>query len=65
VLQSTAACALLTLATATPAPPGFALTAALNLTGTLAWFVRQTTELEVNMNSGGVGLAASLAGGGF
>ncbi|KAI8472504.1 MAG: P-loop containing nucleoside triphosphate hydrolase protein [Monoraphidium minutum] len=30
---------------------GFALTSALNLTGTLAWMVRQTTELEVNMNS--------------
>lgn len=32
---------------------GLALTSALNLTGTLAWMVRQTTELEVNMNSGG------------
>jgi hypothetical protein len=36
---------------------GLALTSALNLTGTLAWIVRQTvrqtTELEVNMNSGG------------
>jgi hypothetical protein len=31
---------------------GLALTSALNLTGTLAWMVRQTTELEVNMNSG-------------
>jgi hypothetical protein len=31
---------------------GLALSAALNLTGTLAWLVRQTTELEVNMNSG-------------
>eukprot|EP00775_Hariotina_reticulata_P001784 gene1784-2118_t len=30
---------------------GLALTSALNLTGTLAWMVRQTTELEVNMNS--------------
>ncbi|GBF89551.1 canalicular multispecific organic anion transporter [Raphidocelis subcapitata] len=30
---------------------GFALTSALNLTGTLAWLVRQTTELEVAMNS--------------
>lgn len=34
---------------------GLALTSALNLTGTLAWMVRQTTELEVNMNSGGLG----------
>jgi hypothetical protein len=34
---------------------GLALTSALNLTGTLAWMVRQTTELEVNMNSGGCG----------
>jgi hypothetical protein len=32
---------------------GLALTSALNLTGTFAWMVRQTTELEVNMNSGG------------
>lgn len=31
---------------------GFALTSALSLTGTLAWFVRQTTELELAMNSG-------------
>lgn len=31
---------------------GFALTSALSLTGTLSWMVRQTTELEVNMNSG-------------
>jgi hypothetical protein len=32
---------------------GLALTSALNLTGTLAWLVRQVTELEVNMNAGG------------
>jgi hypothetical protein len=47
-----------------PPPPGlagFALTSALNLTGTLAWMVRQTTELEVNMNSGeGVGVSYDL-----
>ncbi|KAF8057290.1 Abcc2 [Scenedesmus sp. PABB004] len=30
---------------------GLAISSALNLTGTLAWMVRQTTELEVNMNS--------------
>lgn len=30
---------------------GLALTSALNLTGTLAWMVRQVTELEVNMNA--------------
>lgn len=32
---------------------GFALTSALNLTGTMNWLVRQLTELEVNMNAGG------------
>jgi ABC-type multidrug transport system fused ATPase/permease subunit len=30
---------------------GLALTSALNLTGLMNWMVRQTTELEVNMNS--------------
>lgn len=30
---------------------GLALTSALNLTGLMSWMVRQTTELEVNMNS--------------
>lgn len=30
---------------------GFALTSALNLTGLMNWLVRQTTELEVNMNA--------------
>lgn len=34
---------------------GLALTSALNLTGTLAWMVRQVTELEVNMNAGKAG----------
>jgi hypothetical protein len=38
---------------------GLALMSALNLTGTLAWMVRQTTELEVNMNSGGRGALLS------
>lgn len=33
---------------------GLALTSALNLTGIMNWMVRQTTELEVNMNSGGL-----------
>ncbi|GFR41153.1 hypothetical protein Agub_g1817 [Astrephomene gubernaculifera] len=30
---------------------GLAITSALNLTGIMNWMVRQTTELEVNMNS--------------
>ena len=30
---------------------GLALTAALNLTGIMNWMVRQTTDLEVQMNS--------------
>jgi len=30
---------------------GLALTSALNLTGLMTWMVRQSTELEVNMNS--------------
>ncbi|PRW61038.1 multidrug resistance-associated 1 isoform X8 [Chlorella sorokiniana] len=30
---------------------GLAITSALNLTGLMNWMVRQTTELEVNMNS--------------
>ena len=30
---------------------GLSLTSALNLTGLMSWMVRQTTELEVNMNS--------------
>uniref|UniRef100_A0A061RCR8 ATP-binding cassette, subfamily C (CFTR/MRP), member 2 n=1 Tax=Tetraselmis sp. GSL018 TaxID=582737 RepID=A0A061RCR8_9CHLO len=30
---------------------GLALTSALNLTGLMTWLVRQSTELEVNMNS--------------
>ena len=29
---------------------GLAITSALNLTGLMNWMVRQTTELEVNMN---------------
>jgi hypothetical protein len=34
-----------------PGLAGLALTSALNLTGLMNWMVRQTTELEVNMNS--------------
>ena len=34
-----------------PGLAGLAITSALNLTGLMAWMVRQTTELEVNMNS--------------
>lgn len=30
---------------------GLALTSSLNLTGLMTWMVRQSTELEVNMNS--------------
>lgn len=30
---------------------GLALTSALNLTGIMNWMVRQSTDLEVNMNS--------------
>jgi len=30
---------------------GLALTSALNLTGLVSWLIRQTTQLEVNMNS--------------
>ena len=41
---------------------GLAITAALNLTGLMNWTVRQSTELEVQMNRCGLRPAPPIAG---
>jgi ATP-binding cassette subfamily C (CFTR/MRP) protein 1 len=46
-----AAAAVAAVQPTSPGLAGLALTSALNLTGLMNWMVRQTTELEVNMNS--------------
>ena len=41
---------------------GLAITAALNLTGLMNWTVRQSTELEVQMNRCGLRTGRSMEG---